>query len=288
MPTKSSEPAAAASPREPLFTMIDGFRCYAPELAFASSDYPAEGFAVSAAIEAGSFWCRSRNRVLRDVIERFTDRTRRLAMLEIGCGIGGVVAELRRLGHLQLTASEVSIEGLRYARTRFPDVQFIQLDAARMPFRADFDVIGAFDVLEHIEADQQVMRGVHDALRPDGLFIVTVPQYPWMWSALDETVCHKRRYRRAELRRKLGDNGFDVLFCSSFVTALFPAMVASRLLGRGKSAQRSGEDALTAQVTLPPIVNRVFDWIMRLDELALRAGLSLPFGGSLLAVARKS
>jgi len=287
VPTDSSDVSSAASSL-PAFTIIDGFRCYAPELAFASSDYPAEGFAATARIEAGSFWVQSRNRVLRGVIERFTDRSRRLAMLEIGCGIGGVVAELRRLDHLQLTGSELSIEGLRYARARFPDVDFIQLDATAVPFRADFDVIGAFDVLEHIEADEQVMRGVHDALRPDGLFIITVPQYPWMWSALDESVCHKRRYRRSELLRKLRDNGFHVLFCSSFVTALFPAMAASRLLGRGKSGHGSGEEALAAQLTLPPLVNRVFDWIMRLDELALRAGVSLPFGGSLLAVARKS
>jgi len=280
-------PPAASSP-EPVFTVIEGFRCYAPDMAFASGNYPAEGFAVTAAIEAGSFWCRSRNRVLRDVIERFTDRTRRLAMLEIGCGIGGVVAELRRLPHLQLTASEVALEGLRYARPRCPEVTFIQLDATAIPFRDEFDLVGAFDVLEHIDADQRVIRGVHEALRPDGLFIITVPQYPWMWSALDETVHHKRRYRRSELLRKLRDNGFDVLFCSSFVTALFPAMAASRLLGRGTSTRRSGEEALAAQVTLSPLVNRVCDWIMRVDELALRLGFSLPFGGSLVAVARRS
>jgi SAM-dependent methyltransferase len=209
-------------------------------------------------------------------------------MLEIGCGIGGVVAELRQLGHLQLTAAEVSIDGLRFARTRFPDVEFIQLDATAIPFHADFDVIGAFDVLEHIEADQRVMRGVHEALRPDGLFIITVPQYPWMWSALDETVRHKRRYQRSELLAKLRQNEFEVLFCSSFVTALFPAMVASRVLARRKPANRSDQEAFAAQVTFSPLVNRVCDTVMRLDELALRAGISLPFGGSLLAVARKS
>jgi SAM-dependent methyltransferase len=278
----------AASPPPPLFTVIEGFRCYAPELAFANADYPEAGFAVTAAIEAGSFWCRSRNRVLHDLIERFTDRGRRLTMLEIGCGIGGVVAELRRLGHLQLTAAEVSIEGLRFARTRFPDVEFIQLDATAIPFHADFDIIGAFDVLEHIEADQRVMRGVHDALRPEGLFVITVPQYPWMWSELDETVRHKRRYRRSELVGKLRQAGFDVLFCSSFVTALFPAMLASRVLTRRKRAGRSDREKFAEQVTFSPLVNRVCDAIMRFDEAALRAGISLPFGGSLVAVARKT
>ena len=66
-----------------------------------------------------------------------------------------------------------------------------------MPFQGEFDIVGAFDVLEHIENDELVMQGVRNALRPGGLFLVTVPQYQWMWSALDEIVHHKRRYSRS-------------------------------------------------------------------------------------------
>jgi SAM-dependent methyltransferase len=270
------------------FTEIDGFRCYAPELAGDLTDYPGEGFDVTAAVEANSFWCRSRNRILRRVIERFTDRSRRLDMLEIGCGIGGVVSELRRLPHLQLTASEIYLHGLRYARSRFPDVTFIQLDATDMPFRAEFDIVGAFDVIEHIQNDEGVMQGVCKALRPGGLFLITVPQYQWMWSALDDIVRHKRRYGRSDLRRKLHRNGFDLLFASSFVTLLFPAMAGSRLLSRVRKRSSDRKEAFTSEVVLPPAVNRVCDWAMRADEAMMGAGVSLPFGGSLLAVARKS
>lgn len=267
------------------FIEIDGFRCYAPDRALACADYPSEGFAVTAEIEAGSFWCRSRNRVLADVVRRFTDPTRRVEMLEIGCGIGGVVAALQRFEHIALTASDVSLDGLRFARSRCPGVDFIQLDAASMPFRGDFDVVGAFDVLEHIDEDEHVMRGVHDALRPGGLFIVTVPQHPWLWSAIDDIVRHKRRYARADLLRRLRAARFEIVFCSSFVTALFPAMVASRLLSRARRQPRAGRDAFAAEVTLPAIANRIGDRVMRIDEAALRAGISLPFGGSLVAVA---
>ena len=72
----SAEPQPAAA-----FIEIDGFRCYAPELARDHTDYPSDGFDVTAAVEASSFWCRSRNRVLRDVVERFTDPSRPLAIL---------------------------------------------------------------------------------------------------------------------------------------------------------------------------------------------------------------
>ena len=269
------------------FTVIDGFRCYAPHLASTSDHYPKEGFEVSANLEDASFWCQARSRILRDVIVRFTDESKHLAMLEIGCGIGGLIAELRRFAHLRVTASDISLEGLRFARSRFPDIEFIQLDAAAMPFRSQFDVIGAFDVLEHLDADERAMTGVHQALRANGLFIVTVPQHPWMWSPLDDIVCHRRRYTRSDLLAKLSRAGFAVLFASSFVTAAFPAMVASRLIGRRRRLAADRQTAFAAQVTLPPFVNGACDWLMRIDEAAIRQGISLPFGGSLLAVARK-
>ena len=277
-----------ADPLTPTFVEIDGFRCYSPGLALDCTDYPSEGFDVTAEVEANSFWCRSRNRILRRVVERFTDRSHPLAMLDIGCGIGGVLGELRRVPHLRLTASDIYLQGLKYARSRFPDVDFIQLDAADMPFRNEFDVVGAFDVLEHIQADGSVMRGVHDALRPGGIFIITVPQYAWMWSDLDEIVFHKRRYSRSEVLQKLGAHEFEILFCSSFVTVLFPAMAASRLLARTGVTRSDAREAFASKVTLSPTANRVCDWVMRVDELALRAGVSLPFGGSLLVCCRRS
>ena len=270
------------------FTEIDGFRCYAPELARSYTDYPSEGFDVTAAVEASSFWCRTRTRIIRDVIRRFTDPSRTLDMLEIGCGIGGVVAELRPLGYLRLTASEIYLQALQYARARVSGVQFIQLDATAMPFRSEFDIVGAFDVLEHIADDEAVMRGVAAALRPNGLFLVTVPQHQWLWSELDEIVCHKRRYARAELLARLRRAGFDIVFCSSFVTLLFPAMAASRMASKMRAPSADRKAAFAAEVTLPPLANRMCDALMRVDEAALHAGISLPFGGSLLAVARKT
>jgi SAM-dependent methyltransferase len=288
---KAATPVESARTEAPPFVEIDGFRCYAPDAALACADYPDEGFDVTAEIEANSFWCRSRNRILRQTLARFTghftDRSRPLDMLEIGCGIGGVVGELRQLPNLRLTASEINLHGLRYARSRFPDVDFIQLDATRMPFRRDFDIVGAFDVLEHIEADDRVIAGAGEALRPGGIFIVTVPQYQWMWSSLDEIVRHKRRYSRSELTAKFTRNDFDVLYCSSFVTALFPAMAATRLLARLRTPTADTGRAFASHVTLPHAVNRLCDGIMRIDELGLRIGLVWPFGGSLLVVGRK-
>jgi SAM-dependent methyltransferase len=266
------------------FQEIDGFRCYAPELARSHADYPSEGFDVTAEIEARSFWCRTRNRVLRRVFERFVDRTRPVDVLEIGCGTGFVLKGLSALPNLRLTGSEIYLQGLRYARETVPGVAFIQLDATDMPFRANFDVIGAFDVLEHVADDRKVIEQVKLALRPGGAFVITVPQYQWMWSRLDEIVEHKRRYSRAELTGKLREAGFTVRYVTSFVTTLFPLMAASRLLSKREDRAGGTREQFASEVTLPAALNWLFDKVMRVDEALLRAGVTLPFGGSLLVV----
>lgn len=267
--------------------IIDGIACYAPAVARDHADYPESGFEVTVAVEARSFWCRTRNRILKQVFRRFTDNSRQLDVLEIGCGVGGVVGALQELPNLRLTASEIYIQGLKFARKRWPGIEFIQLDATQMPFHGAFDVIGAFDVLEHIEDDELVMRNVHGALRPGGTFVITVPQYQWMWSTLDELVYHKRRYSRDEMVARLKRSGFDPIYTTSFVTLLFPMMAISRLLDRGKNSNDQAEEQFSDRVALPGRLNTVFDWVMRIEESLLRLGVRLPFGGSLLVVARR-
>lgn len=268
------------------FTEIEGIRCYAPHVALASDDYPTSGFDVTADVEARSFWCRTRNRVLAQVFKRFTDHTRSLDVLEVGCGIGGVIGSLRQFPNLKLTGSEIYIHGLRYARARLPDVEFIQMDATKIPFRNAFDVVGAFDVLEHIPDDELAMAQVALAVRPGGLFVVTVPQYPWLWSRLDELVHHKRRYTRQELTDKLARAGFEVTYVTSFISLLLPAMVLARV---ADPIRRKGSDAgeFADRVSPPALLNTMCDWLMRVDETILKLGFTIPVGGSLLAVARR-
>jgi SAM-dependent methyltransferase len=273
---------------EAAFEIIDGIRCYAPEVARADEQYPSEGFDVTDDVERTSFWCRSRNRLL---VRMFHDLSAGAAspldVLEIGCGTGFVLEELSTVPNLRLTGSEVYLRGLRYARMRRPEIEFVQLDATRMPFRERFDVVGAFDVLEHIEEDRTVIRNVRAALRPGGRFIVMVPQYPFLWSELDELVHHRRRYRRKELVEKLLDAGFEVPYVGSYVFTLFPLMIAARMLKRRRDTSRTKEQAFREHVQLPGTLNRAFDLVMHLDEFLISRGVSLPFGGSLIAIARR-
>ena len=264
--------------------VVDGFTAFAPSLASTGAGFREEYFGELAQLEAGSFWFRARSALIIWAMRRYVPECR--TFLEIGCGTGYVLSGVRSaFPTAELSGSEIFTTGLGFAAKRVPSASFYQMDARSIPFRDEFDAIGAFDVVEHIDEDEVVMAAVARALRRGGAFIVTVPQHPALWSRQDEHAEHVRRYTAAELRRKVEAAGLEVVRMASFVSLLLPVMFASRLLMRRETAA-SEFDAIDA-VRLPRPVNLVLEAVMSVERALIRGGLSFPAGGSLLLVARK-
>lgn len=234
-----------------------------------------------AAIEDDSFWFRSRNRLIVALTSQLSRSGEEF--LEVGCGTGYVLRALARECGLRVTGSELFPEGLRYARVRVPEAELVELDAREMPYREDFDLAGAFDVLEHVDDDLGVLRGMHRALRPGGRLLLTVPQHPSLWSDADELAHHVRRYRRRELVGRVEEAGFEVLRTTSFVASLLPAMAAARWRQR---LSRRPYDAAAELVPSGP-VNRGLESLLGLECALIRRGVNLPAGGSLVLCARR-
>lgn len=233
------------------------------------------------ALEDRSFWFRGRSDLINWAISRYFPHAR--DFLEIGCGTGYVLNRLHAaFPLLRLTGSELFAEGLIYAERRLgASAKLVQLDATRLPFDAQFDAIGAFDVIEHIADDVRVLANVHTALKPGGGLLVTVPQHAWLWSGTDVSACHVRRYSRAELKEKLHVAGFETVRITSFVSLLLPAMLLARM------RKRSGISEVEAELNLPAAINGFGYGTLCLEALLIRLGINLPLGGSLLAIARK-
>ena len=149
-----------------------------------------------------------------------------------------------------------------------------------------FDIITAFDVIEHIEDDNTALSNINQMLNKDGVLIVSVPQYKFLWSKLDEILKHKRRYSRQELVSKLKNNGFEILYSTSFIFVLFPLMLISRLLDNGRKQSQSDEQALEKRVKFSGVLNAILGALTRIDEGLISLGISLP-SGTLVVVARK-
>lgn len=261
--------------------LIDGLPAFAPESAIATSGFKPEAFAELASLETENFWFQARNQLILWALGRHFPQIRRY--LEIGCGTGFVLQGVAKAyPRAKLTGSEILSAGLPFAGQRVEQAELMQMDARHIPYQAEFDVIGAFDVLEHVEEDEDVLSEINRALVAGGGALFTVPQHAWLWSSADEYACHVRRYKVGELRQKLARAGFRVEMETSFVSLLLPAMFTSRWLKRDAPAQ----DA-SAELRLPALLNRTFAAVMATERGLIKAGIRFPVGGSGLLVAKK-
>lgn len=246
-----------------------------------------ENFAQLAEVEERSFWFKSRNELIRWLVQRYARDAGRV--LELGCGTGYTLTALRQaLPTAKIAGSELHSRGLVAARARHgDDAELLQLDARHCHLVGILDLVCAFDVLEHIPDDEAVLAEIRRTLKPGGLLIATVPQHRWMWSRADDVALHQRRYRRGELAGKARDAGLQPIYTSSFTVLSFPIMVASRLIERMRPRKLSLAELTARQFHISPLSNRVLLWLAQLEQAMRSMAIPLPFGGSQILVARR-
>jgi SAM-dependent methyltransferase len=261
----------------------EGFTSFAPHFAESNKGSPQGVHHYFDSRQERSFWFRGRRRIIQSLVARYCPSVD--SFLEVGCGPGYVLAGLRQLfPEAKLVASEIYLHGLPYAARRVSQpVEFIQADCLALPYDREFDAVGAFDVLEHIDREGEAIAEMRRALKPSGLIFITVPQHPWLWSRVDEIDEHKRRYRPGELAARLRDHGFSILCDTSFVFFLLPALMAQRL-----ATSFIGNSYPDVEYALPRPVDWLFERVIDVERLAIGLGVRFPMGGSRVVVARRS
>lgn len=263
--------------------MIGGVPAFAPEFAYVGGGFKSDYFSELARLEESNFWFHSRNRLILWALKTYCADFS--SFLEIGCDTGYVLSGIaKQFPNAILHGSEIFIDGLGFAAARLPFTNLMQMDARNIPFMNEFDVIGAFDVLEHIGEDSLVLAQAHAALKSEGVMLLTVPQHIWLWSSSDEYACHIRRYAAADLHQKIESAGFQIVRSTSFITTLLPAMLVSRFLQKGV---RDEKFDVMAELKICPWLNSLFETILGTELYVIRKGLNFPFGGSRLVVAKK-
>jgi SAM-dependent methyltransferase len=155
--------------------------------------------------------------------------------------------------------------------------------ATRLPFAdATFDVVSAFDVVEHCADDALALAELTRVLVPGGRLLVSVPAYQWAWSDHDVQAGHHRRYTRPQLVRLVEGSGMQVLRATYAFGAVFPVFVA-------EWARRRITPPGPGDTRLPLVSARADRLLMRLcagDARVLRRR-DLPFGSSVFLAAVK-
>lgn len=223
------------------------------------------------------WWYCARRKIIADLIRRETQLPKDAHILEIGCGTGHNLAMLSDFGLVEGLELDEEARALSEKRLGRKVMSSPLPELVEVP-EGHYHLIGAFDVIEHIEDDKAALASIAAKLRPGGKFIMTVPAHQWMWSAHDVVNHHKRRYSKRVLRELLETSPLKLECIGYFNSLLFPLAVAERVGSR----LRQKDDA---DVKLPPaLLNLALEKVFAVERY-LVGRLPLPPGLSLFAVA---
>jgi SAM-dependent methyltransferase len=241
-------------------------------------DLPAVGSASIA--RPRYWWYQAREALLRTALSPYVGEPTRV--LDVGSADGPSVRWLRGAG--KVSSLDIDPRGLGPAG--------VCGSALALPFvDGCFDVVAAFDVVEHCEPEAQAMRELGRVLAPGGRLLLSLPAYTWAWSSFDDVNGHHRRYTRGRAVALVRAQGLEVERATYAFMTTFPLFAADRLLRRVREwAARHRPQLAHGEVPplpeVPAVVERVLLALCRVDQWLLPRR-DLPFGSSVLVAARK-
>lgn len=249
------------------------------------SAFDAAGIQRLIAAEDRHFWFRARNEIIAALADaQLRSLPNDFSILEIGCGSGNVLRVLQRLasGRGRVEGLELSSQAADAARAR-TGLRVTSGYLADLDPAASFDVIAAFDVLEHIADEAAILAQMRARLRAGGRLILTVPAHQNLWSSFDTASGHERRYTLGTLSGALRASGFEIEYLTYFMSLLFPPMwLRRRLL---KRQQRDMAALLDSEFQIVPGVNELAYQVLRQEAHIIKARRKLPIGTSIAAIA---
>lgn len=236
-------------------------------------------------IEDRHWWFIGRRRIFLATLDRHLEpaRSGTRQILDLGCGTGTMLGYLERYG--EVTGVDADRQAVEFCRRRgLENVRL--LESERLPFPdQSFDLVTAFDVLEHIPDDQEALEQIRRVLRVGGVLLAAVPAHPWLWGAQDEISHHQRRYTKSELRARIAAANLDLRRLSYFNMILAPPIAAVRLARRIHRPR--GELRSDFEMSKEGRLNELLAGIFGLESRWVPT-TGLPFGISMLALARRA
>ncbi len=227
-------------------------------------------------LEERHWWFAAKHQIVLAMLARYLPAGAKI--VDIGCGCGRMLQLLsQRHEAIGVDASPLAAD---FARQRGVNVvQGMLPEPIGLP-PGEFDAVLMLDVLEHLDDDVTCARAAASLLKPDGILLITVPAYQWLFGPHDVAHHHRRRYTRKTLKHALEDANLQVDYLSYYNAILFPLALVQR------SAQRMKRDQTVSTAPPPAPINALFRSIFA-SERHILGKLPLPFGLSLLAVARR-
>ena len=238
---------------------------------------------IMRAVEDHYWWYQALRQHVVDLVKSAGPN---FSLLDAGCGSGGMLAALReRFPQAELSGIDAFERGIELTAERGLGTRLLTASVHELPFPGDsFDFVLSLDVWSHAGVDDALAaHETQRVLRPGGRLILNLAAFEFLKGAHDHATDVTRRYRRPEVRALLEGAGFTIEHLTYWNLTLTPPIALARRLSR----RQIGREAVRSDLhPLPPFLNTVLKALATLELRASRH-LSLPFGTSVLAVARK-
>ncbi len=238
-------------------------------------------------LERDHWWFIGRRRSYFTILERFLPPRPGLAVADVGCGVGGMLPELK-LRYGDAVGVDADRRSIEICHERGFARSFVGGDVG-LPLRdASQDLVTLFDCLEHVDDDRGVLREVTRVLKPGGTAFFSVPAYQFLYSNNDKVAHHKRRYTRGDLVAKARTAGLVVRKATYVNVVLFPLILPAVLALKTKERlfPKEGDTRTNLSSSPSPLLNGLLAAIFGGEGKVLRY-VSAPFGHSLVMVAMR-
>jgi SAM-dependent methyltransferase len=237
---------------------------------------------ATARAEHEHFWFRGFRRFVAPLVAEAVRNRQDAVILDCGCGTGHNLAMLRK--HGRAAGIDLTWTGLAFAHAR-GERAVAQASATRLPFGdGRFDLVASFDVIYALDDGDEAaaLREMHRVLRPGGHLVINVAAMDLLKGNHSVLSGEVRRYSRTSLGERLTTSGFEVQRMSYTNATILPVVAAVRLLQRLSGHQESQQE-----ISIPAApINAALSGVLAVEAAALRV-MNMPFGSSLLALARK-
>ena len=235
-------------------------------------------------VESSHWYFAGKRAVLERLLKHVLGINKNHRLLDVGCGTGIVLVMLEQFG--EATGVDASDVALEFCKRRGLTHLHKSENETELPFSdQSFDVITAFDLLEHLDQDLKLLMEMKRVCSPGGTILLTVPAHPFLWSEHDTALHHKRRYTKKQFRSLIKDAGLKCHRMTYINSFLFPVAIIYRSL-RNLLPRKNGEAKSEFFVQLPASVNRLLFSIFSLES-RLIPKTNLPVGLSILGLCEK-